>query len=112
MLSPPPTVRRLARLAFLVLLIGLLMLSPAAVAQTVTGSSSAGFPMTPTPDYLLTLGPFGALVFGAIVLARAVDRIATGIRLTFVVELSPLDRSILQSIATRLGARDVDTDPS
>jgi len=47
---------------------------------------------TPSLDYLLTLGPYGALVWGAYLLGR-------GVKLTVQVELSERDREWIERAA-------------
>ena len=58
-----------------------------ALAQT-TGTPSAAMSTGPSLDYLLTLGPYGALVWGAYLLGR-------GVKLTIQVELSGRVRELL-----------------
>lgn len=48
-------------------------------------------PAGPSLDYLLTLGPYGALVWGAYLLGR-------GVKLTIQVELSEGDRELLRKL--------------
>jgi hypothetical protein len=52
---------------------------------------------TPTLDYLLTLGPYGALVWGAFMLGK-------GVKLRICVELSERDRELLEKVGGRGGA--------
>ena len=59
-----------------------------ALAQTVGATDPVGAPNGPTLDYFLTLGPYGALVWGAYLLGR-------GVKLTIQVELSDRDRELL-----------------
>ena len=56
-----------------------------ALAQTGAGADPAG---GLSADYLLTLGPYGALVWGAYLLGR-------GVKLTIQVELSDRDRELI-----------------
>lgn len=65
--------------------------SSLAVAQTLPAASSASAP--PSMEYLLTLGPYGALVWGAYLLGR-------GLTLTVRVELSDRDRELLANRRT------------
>ena len=58
-----------------------------ALAQTASPVDPAGGG-GPTLDYFLTLGPYGALVWGAYLLGR-------GVKLTIQVELSDRDRELL-----------------
>ena len=62
-----------------------------ALAQSASLDPSGG---PPTLDYLLTLGPYGALVWGAYLLGR-------GVKLTIQVELSDRDRELLSKAAGR-----------
>ena len=57
-----------------------------ALAQTGAGADPSGGGLS--SDYLLTLGPYGALVWGAYMLGR-------GVKLTIQVELSDRDRELL-----------------
>ena len=61
-----------------------------ALAQT-TGAIDPGPGAVPSLDYLLTLGPYGALVWGAYLLGR-------GVKLTIQVELSDRDRELLAKL--------------
>ena len=72
-----------------------LPIGPAILLLSVIGSAFAGdptltgaSPAVPSLDYLLTLGPTGALVWGAYMLGR-------GVKLTIQVELSDRDRELL-----------------
>ena len=72
-----------------------LPIGPALLLLSVIGSAFAGdpaatltAPAAPSLDYLLTLGPTGALVWGAYMLGR-------GVKLTIQVELSDRDRELL-----------------
>jgi hypothetical protein len=58
--------------------------------------AAAALPASSPSDYLLTLGPYGALVWGAFMLGR-------GASLTLRVELSERDREIIE----KLGKRDL-----
>lgn len=60
--------------------------SSLAMAQTLPTTAGSGAP--PSMEYLLTLGPYGALVWGAYLLGR-------GLTLTVRVELSDRDRELL-----------------
>lgn len=57
-------------------------------AEMPPASTGLGAPM-PTVDYLLTLGPYGALVWGAYLLGK-------GLKVTVVVELSERDRELVE----------------
>ena len=82
----------------------LLFLGPALVLASCVARALAGdgdpvppSPVgTPTIDYLLTLGPYGALVWGAFMLGR-------GVKLTICVELSERDRELLEKVGGRGG---------
>ena len=81
------------------LLVGPLLLLGAlvgnALAETAAALGAAGAPgAPPTLDYFLTLGPYGALVWGAYLLGR-------GVKLTIQVELSDRDRELLSKVAER-----------
>ena len=71
---------------------GLLLAS--LVGQALAQTSGAVDPSTggPTLDYFLTLGPYGALVWGAYLLGK-------GVKLTIQVELSDRDRELLTKVA-------------
>ena len=76
-----------------------LPIGPAILLLSVIGSAFAGdptltgaSPTVPSLDYLLTLGPTGALVWGAYMLGR-------GVKLTIQVELSDRDRELLQKLS-------------
>ena len=65
------------------------------------GESVPGLgPLTPFPsvDYLLTLGPYGALVWGAYLLGK-------GVKFSIAIEVSEHDRKILDRIASALERR-------
>lgn len=75
-----------------------LPIGPAILLLSVIGSAFAGdptlppgAPAVPNLDYLLTLGPTGALVWGAYMLGR-------GVKLTIQVELSDRDRELLSKV--------------
>ncbi|MCK6529704.1 hypothetical protein L6R50_19835 [Myxococcota bacterium] len=78
----------------------LLLVGPALLLLSGLGAFAAedALPAAPVPgaaptlDYLLTLGPYGALVWGAYLLGR-------GVRLTIRVELSDRDREMLERVA-------------
>ena len=71
-----------------------LPVGPLLLVLSVIGSAFAGDPSAPASvaapslDYLLTLGPYGALVWGAYLLGK-------GVKLTIQVELSDRDRELL-----------------
>lgn len=73
---------------------GLLALSLASNALAQTAASIADPGGQPTLDYFLTLGPYGALVWGAYLLGK-------GVKLTIQVELSERDRELLTKAAGR-----------
>lgn len=54
-------------------------------------AAAPGAPVAPDFQYLMTLGPYGALVWGAYLLGR-------GVRLQISVELSETDRNLLRQI--------------
>lgn len=68
----------------------LLLLASCAVAaaQEIPASTPLNAPM-PTVDFLLTLGPYGALVWGAWLLGK-------GVTVTVRVELSERDHAVLE----------------
>lgn len=81
----------------------LLLVGPVLLLVSCLGAfaaEGAPVPMPPAPggmpsmDYLLTLGPYGALVWGAYLLGR-------GVKLTVQVELSERDREWIERVATR-----------
>jgi hypothetical protein len=76
----------------------ILLLGPALLLVSCLGSFAAEgvtAPVPPAPggmpsmDYLLTLGPYGALVWGAYLLGR-------GVRITVQVEISERDREWIE----------------
>lgn len=76
------------------LLLGLSLVGAAFGADG--GAAAVGVPpVAPPLDYLLTLGPYGALVWGAYMIGR-------GLKLTVAVELSERD---LETLARALRAR-------
>ncbi len=70
-----------------------LILASCAVAFAQDGSGAPAGPAggAPSLDYLLSLGPYGALVWGAYLLGK-------GVKVTVQVELSERDRDILGSV--------------
>ena len=73
------------------MLVGPLLLLGALVGNALAQTASAIDPAGsggPTLDYFLTLGPYGALVWGAYLLGK-------GVKLTIQVELSDRDRELL-----------------
>lgn len=68
-----------------------LILVSCAVAFAQDGSTPAAPNAMPGSDYLLSLGPYGALVWGAYLLGK-------GVRVTVQVELSERDRELLERI--------------
>lgn len=79
------------------------MLMPSAVANAQGVAAPLGPLSSADGSYLLSFGYPGALVFAAIVCARAVEKLAGGVRVTFAVELSEKDRAIASRIADRIG---------
>ena len=81
-----------------ILLIGPALVLASGVAGGLSGAGDALVPPvgTPTLDYLLTLGPYGALVWGAYLLGR-------GVKITVQVELSEKDRELLEKVGGRGG---------
>ncbi len=59
-----------------------------AFAQDASGASSVATPSTFGADFLLSMGPYGALVWGAYLLGR-------GVKVTVQVELSDTDRELI-----------------
>jgi len=81
-----------------VLLLGPALVLASGVAGAVAGEGVPAVPGgMPTLDYLLTLGPYGALVWGAYLLGK-------GVKVTIQVELSERDRELLEKIGGRGGA--------
>ena len=79
------------------LLVGPALLLASLVSQALAQSSGAVDPTGaggPTLDYFLTLGPYGALVWGAYLLGK-------GVKLTIQVELSDRDRELLTKVTGR-----------
>lgn len=70
-----------------------LILASCAVAFAQDGAAPS-VPAVPGSDYLLSLGPYGALVWGAYLLVK-------GVRVTVQVELSERDRELLQKVGER-----------
>ncbi|MFZ5480163.1 MAG: hypothetical protein ACOZNI_25595 [Myxococcota bacterium] len=68
-----------------------LLLASCAVAFAQDGAGVPAVPggTAPSLDYLLSLGPYGALVWGAYLLGK-------GVKVTIQVELSERDRVLLQ----------------
>ena len=78
-----------------VLLLGPALVLASGVAGGLSGAGDALVPPpagTPGLDYLLTLGPYGALVWGAYLLGK-------GVKVTIQVELSERDRQLLSRFA-------------
>ena len=76
------------------MLVGPLLLLGALVGNALAQTASAVDPAGaggPTLDYFLTLGPYGALVWGAYLLGK-------GVKLTIQVELSDRDRELLTKV--------------
>jgi len=75
------------------LLIGPALLLASVVGQALAQTATAADPTSggPSLDYLLTLGPYGALVWGAYLLGK-------GVKLTIQVELSDRDRELLSKL--------------
>ena len=77
------------------------LVAPALLLASLAGNALAQTAATvdptsggPSLDYLLTLGPYGALVWGAYMLGK-------GVKLTIQVELSDRDRELLSKVAER-----------
>jgi hypothetical protein len=70
-----------------------LLLASCAVAFAQDGgASSVAAPSgMPTADFLLSMGPYGALVWGAYLLGK-------GVKVTIQVELSERDRELIEKI--------------
>ncbi|MFZ5480633.1 MAG: hypothetical protein ACOZNI_27975 [Myxococcota bacterium] len=70
-----------------------LILASCAVAFAQDGSGSLGAPAGagPSLDYLLSMGPYGALVWGAYLLGK-------GVKVTVQIELSERDRELIEKI--------------
>lgn len=68
-----------------------LILASCAVAFAQDGAAPAvpAVPAVPGSDYLLSLGPYGALVWGAYLLGK-------GVKVTVNIELSEQDREIIK----------------
>ena len=71
----------------------LLVSCAAAFAQDVGVAAPAATTPTgmPSADFLLSLGPYGALVWGAYLLGK-------GVRVTIQVELSDRDRELIEKV--------------
>ena len=69
---------------------GLLLLSCAAAFAQDGGAGVPG-PGVPSADLLLSMGPYGALVWGAYLLGK-------GLKITIKVELSEHDRELIEKI--------------
>lgn len=79
------------------MLFGPALILASLVGQALAQPSSAVDPTGaggPTLDYFLTLGPYGALVWGAYLLGK-------GVKLTIQVELSERDRELLTKVTGR-----------
>ena len=70
----------------------LLLLTPLALAAETTPP-----PDLPGWDRVLSLGPYGALLWGALLLGRAVEKLTT-LKITIQVELSEADRGLLRRL--------------
>ncbi|MBK7759543.1 MAG: hypothetical protein IPI35_24730 [Deltaproteobacteria bacterium] len=76
------------------MLIGPALIFASLVSQALAQTGSGVDPTAaggPTLDYFLTLGPYGALVWGAYLLGK-------GVKLTIQVELSERDRELLTKV--------------
>ena len=63
-----------------------------AFAQDAVGPAAVGGPSAmPSADFLLSLGPYGALVWGAYLLGK-------GVKITIQVELSEHDRELIEKL--------------
>jgi hypothetical protein len=63
-------------------------------AGAVPGAAPSGMP---SADFLLSMGPYGALVWGAYLLGR-------GVKITIQVELSEHDRELIEKLGKGGGA--------
>lgn len=72
--------------------------APTVPSGPIAGVAAAG-PSYPLPggDYLLSLGPYGAMVWGAYMLGK-------GVRVTVQIELSNADRRLLAKLLPNAGA--------
>ncbi len=70
-----------------------LLLASCAVAFAQDGAGVPAMPggSAPSLDYLLSLGPYGALVWGAYLLGK-------GVKVTIQVELSEHDRELIEKL--------------
>ncbi len=77
----------------LAMLIGPALLLASLAGNALAQTAAAVDPSNgqPTLDYFLTLGPYGALVWGAYLLGK-------GVKLTIQVELSDRDRELLTKV--------------
>ena len=73
-----------------------LLLASCAVAFAQDGAGVPSVPggSAPSLDYLLSLGPYGALVWGAYLLGK-------GVKITIQVELSEHDRELIEKLGKR-----------
>lgn len=62
-----------------------------AFAQDAGGMPGATPSALPSPDFLLSMGPYGALVWGAYLLGK-------GVKVTIQVELSEHDRELIEKL--------------
>ncbi len=68
-----------------------LILVSSAVAFAQDGGALATPSSMPSSDFLLSMGPYGALVWGAYLLGK-------GVRVTVQIELSERDRELIEKI--------------
>ena len=78
-----------------------LLLASSAVAFAQDGGAAVA-PMAapssmPSADFLMSMGPYGALVWGAYLLGK-------GVKVTVQIELSERDREIIEKVGSRSGA--------
>jgi hypothetical protein len=75
-----------------------LLLASCAVAFAQDGTGVPAVPggSAPSLDYLLSLGPYGALVWGAYLLGK-------GVKVTIQVELSDHDRELIEKLGKGAG---------
>jgi hypothetical protein len=75
-----------------------LLLASCAMAFAQDGAAVPAVPgaSAPSLDYLLSLGPYGALVWGAYLLGK-------GVKITIQVELSEYDRELIEKLGKGAG---------
>jgi hypothetical protein len=76
----------------------LVLVSCAVAFAQAPGPAVPGAPASmPSADFLLSMGPYGALVWGAYLLGK-------GVKVTVQIELSERDRELIERIGTGGGA--------